>query len=768
MHYKALSNNNNKKKKGVIILKKRKTYEISVIDKTYSKIIFDETKFYTSDTALELSFELKETEYIFESAEIVLLNVDDRSLATRQVSKTNDGFVYEIDDDVTSHYGEWRGQLMLVENGEVHVSSPIKFRIENDLYCNKPLEIIEVVSWVNLKRYADSLTEELKQAVMSVEGIEGTFNANELERQTTFETNESERDETFNGNETTRQSQELEREEAESQRQTVFEENESVRTETFNANETTRQENEDARIEAEKQREGTVSKIENRQDTVENKFDLLQQEMTDKDPISAPEIIAARGDEPTLSARLDKEQQEINTQLAQTAKKDLTRNISDSSVVNIANKESRIPLVTFIDDDGAIDVYTRLKPIFESRGVPCTIGIVSDWVGKEQVGNFSKAMTQEQILELQNLGWEIASHSKTHIPLSGVNDKKIIRQELRESKKKLLELGFDVKNYVYPYGHNNSTVREEVAKIYKVATQTNILSNDETNASPLNNTRLKRVALGSYGGSNDTLEHHKSVIDRAISENSWVIFMTHVWAQDEEKDQLIADLIDYIKSASVDIVTLDEGLDVFGDKVNINGVFRVLPDNSILSDTNIFIASHTNPTVEEINDFNFFANNFNDNHIIYSLFNTNSVVGMPQNKGGVLKTTRLTRASGFSEQEYIPYNSDRVWRRKLTPNRTWSKWTSLNFEKYSGTSAEIEFETVPAQSSKTINVPVADSFTSTDIAVSRPYFGLPSGIVYDCRPLATGNVQIRLTNITSVDVAIPKDRWSIKVFLGNL
>ena len=66
-------------------MKKRKTYEISVIDKTYSKTISDETKFYTSDTALELGFKLKETEYDFESAEVVLLNIDDRSLVTRSV-----------------------------------------------------------------------------------------------------------------------------------------------------------------------------------------------------------------------------------------------------------------------------------------------------------------------------------------------------------------------------------------------------------------------------------------------------------------------------------------------------------------------------------------------------------------------------------------------------------------------------------------------------------------------------------------------------------
>ena len=262
-------------------MKKRKIYEISVIDKTYSKTISDETKFYTSDTALELGFELKETEYNFDSAEIVLLNVDDRSLATRPVSKVDNDFVYEIDDDITTHYGDWRGQLMLVEKGEVHVSSPIKFRIENDLYCNKPLEITEVVSWVSLKRYADGLIDELKQAVLDVDGIEDTFNANETERQNTFETNESERNA------------------------------------TFNTNETTRQENEDARIEAEKQREGTVKKIENRQTFVENQFNSIQQELTDKDPISAPEIIAARGGEPTLSDRLDKEQQNVTAQLAQ-------------------------------------------------------------------------------------------------------------------------------------------------------------------------------------------------------------------------------------------------------------------------------------------------------------------------------------------------------------------------------------------------------------------------------------------------------------------
>ena len=146
-------------------MKKRKTYEISIIDKTYSKIISDETKFFTSDTALELSFELKETEYNFESAEIVLLNVDDRSLVTRPVTRNFDGFTYELDDDITAHYGEWRGQLRFEQAGETYVSSPFNFRIENDLSNDRPPKLSDVQSWVSLKRYADGLVDELKQAV---------------------------------------------------------------------------------------------------------------------------------------------------------------------------------------------------------------------------------------------------------------------------------------------------------------------------------------------------------------------------------------------------------------------------------------------------------------------------------------------------------------------------------------------------------------------------------------------------------------------------
>ena len=146
-------------------MKKRKTYEVSVINKTYSKTYSDETKFYTSDTALELNFQLKEVEYDFDSAEIILLNVDDRSLVTRPVDKSAEGFTYELEDDIVEHYGEWKGQLKFNEGGEIYVSSPVSFRIENDLTNDRPPQLTEVNTWNNLRAIADKLISDLQIAI---------------------------------------------------------------------------------------------------------------------------------------------------------------------------------------------------------------------------------------------------------------------------------------------------------------------------------------------------------------------------------------------------------------------------------------------------------------------------------------------------------------------------------------------------------------------------------------------------------------------------
>ena len=67
-------------------------------------------------------------------------------------------------------------------------------------------------------------------------------------------------------------------------------------------------------------REAEYVELKNRQTSVENQFDAIQQDLTNKDIVSAPEIIAARDGEATLSDRLDKDQQKVDAQLAQIVK----------------------------------------------------------------------------------------------------------------------------------------------------------------------------------------------------------------------------------------------------------------------------------------------------------------------------------------------------------------------------------------------------------------------------------------------------------------
>lgn len=55
----------------------------------------------------------------------------------------------------------------------------------------------------------------------------------------------------------------------------------------------------------------------NRQNEVETQFQQVIENTTDKDVISAPEIIAARNNEANLKARLDKEHQQVTAQLEQ-------------------------------------------------------------------------------------------------------------------------------------------------------------------------------------------------------------------------------------------------------------------------------------------------------------------------------------------------------------------------------------------------------------------------------------------------------------------
>ncbi|MFC6905847.1 polysaccharide deacetylase family protein [Halalkalicoccus tibetensis] len=69
--------------------------------------------------------------------------------------------------------------------------------------------------------------------------------------------------------------------------------------------------------------------------------------------------------------------------------------------------------VIFAYDDGLIEDYTQALPAHQAFNAPATTGIVTEWIGCQEY-NGTDWMDVEHLEELEDAGWEIASHTTEH------------------------------------------------------------------------------------------------------------------------------------------------------------------------------------------------------------------------------------------------------------------------------------------------------------------------------------------------------------------
>lgn len=80
---------------------------------------------------------------------------------------------------------------------------------------------------------------------------------------------------------------------------------------------------------------------------------------------------------------------------------------------------------------------------------------------------------------------------------------------------------------------------------------------------------IKRYALGSF--LNWTLEQYKALIDDAVAQNGWLVFVLHPNNPEhtEVQQDKIHSIIQYIQSLNVEIMTVSDGYEVFGNALEI-------------------------------------------------------------------------------------------------------------------------------------------------------------------------------------------------------
>jgi len=178
--------------------------------------------------------------------------------------------------------------------------------------------------------------------------------------------------------------------------------------------------------------------------------------------------------------------------------------------------------VTLTFDDGYQSHYETVFPLLKKYQMAATFYIGTDFLGKPGY------LTEKQVFQLSERGYEIASHSVTHRNLKQLSVAEI-KKELRESQLCLENLTqAPIDHFAPPFGFFNSIVLQLIGQIYQ---------SSRTIVPGLNDIKLPTPFLiRSYVLFNHTsLKEIEGWIDEAIKKNKWLVLVYH---QIDDSDEI--------------------------------------------------------------------------------------------------------------------------------------------------------------------------------------------------------------------------------------
>ena len=381
-------------------------------------------------------------------------------------------------------------------------------------------------------------------------------------------------------------------------------------------------------------------------------FDTLSKRLDKGDELHNTlnnEVVAARTDSKNvvhknLKARLDNFDSQMDNNIRE---------------MKIIQDTKRRVMVSFEVDDGWPQDLTVLKPIFQRYKIPLTCALIT-----------SNLNNVEERIRLQDEeGWEFASHTHNHLDLTTLSEKEI-EYELSHSLSVLKQNGFKVNNITYPQGKSNEVVERIAKKYYKHGCR----YQEGINYDVINSFRILRYPMGSYyaNSSHNTLEFYKEKVDEAITNNAWLIFGLHSYADefDSTQQQYLKDTIEYIKSKNIEIVTIGKGYEVFGNAVEVG-------DLRYYQGINIAFDGSSNIPIVRLEDHKYKASDdvtlYPRNKISIAQIGNYQNAGFPENTGGILETYRTT---DFSFQIFYPVSSNNIYKR-IYVGRSWKPFESV-------------------------------------------------------------------------------------------
>lgn len=322
----------------------------------------------------------------------------------------------------------------------------------------------------------------------------------------------------------------------------------------------------------------------------------------------------------------------------------------------------------FIDDDCRTETYSVLKPIFDQRKAKFSLAAITDKIGDE------RHLTIEQLLEFQNEGFEILSHTKSHPHLNELSELQKT-DEIKGSKEQLLKWGIEAKCLIYPYGERNDDVIKIARKYYSAACS---VAKENKNDRPLLTYNLGRLGIGE----GTTFEILKERIDYTIKKGNLCIFTTHIADTPTDILPLIGQAIDYILSQGYAIDTFSEAFRTHQNSLDYGDyTLTKKGDYFIVDAVGLVYTTFGNTKILDPGTLNL-KNLINDfpKKCISTIFlrSFDNLEGSPENaEPGVLITNNITNDESGSYQEYVTYRTkNRYFRYWNASSKQWGDFSS--------------------------------------------------------------------------------------------
>ena len=212
-------------------------------------------------------------------------------------------------------------------------------------------------------------------------------------------------------------------------------------------------------------------------------------------------------------------------------------------------------MVTFQFDDGKETWNTWMKPVFDDKGVPCSLGIVTDLVGENLY------MTWETILAAQTAGHEICSHSKTHTYWNTLNEAET-EEEISGALEAFEAQGISAPPCFIVPGHVYSNAGVKLLRKYHLCAR-GLSSNDIANEYAPDPVYLRAQQADGGGIGEAEME---AMVDLAYAQGRWLIFYEHEGS--EARAAIYSNVIDHIQAkGDMPIVNTLDGYNAMGFSV---------------------------------------------------------------------------------------------------------------------------------------------------------------------------------------------------------